>query len=439
MNEHKKQSVAIFYLLALFIVLFVLNVLMPLYSDDWVYSFIYRTNHRVETLGDIFHSQYRHYFLWGGRSVAHVIAQFLLLINKSVADFLNAAIYIVMVYLIYVIAKNSFKPRALILLSIITSLLILFLPDFMETVLFKTVSSNYLWTSVIILLFLLPYVLNVYKEGSQKSTSIVMLLSGIIAGWTNENTGFGLVIGTILFLILYKRKYSHIPTWAICGAIGVVIGFSFMVLAPGNELRMNKGYLDNPNFSYITFYLIRAKTLVRIYMSYIFPMTFIYILFFAIYRLIDKAKNKKAEYLSIIFFVMGQISVFVMIGSPIFPYRAAFGAIVLLIISMVILVGNIHMKSAIRNVFLTLCVFLIITSIYKYFIVIEETCLLNSIMKKREKIVNEAIDNNNLDVVLPKEFFYFQTFAYPDLSPDSTFWLNRDYAKYRNLKTIRVE
>lgn len=83
--------------------------------------------------------------------------------NKFVISFFNALVFIMLIYLIYWHSQREvrkFNSDVMILL-----LLIFFcwtsLPNFGETTVWLIGSVNYLWTTVIILIFLLPYRKNV--------------------------------------------------------------------------------------------------------------------------------------------------------------------------------------------------------------------------------------------------------------------------------------
>ena len=86
-----------------FILIFLLNRKYPLCLDDWTYSFVYGENpaKRISSMSDIFRSQYNHYFMWGGRSVVHFIAQWLLMQNECLLDILNSLVYTAYVFLLY--------------------------------------------------------------------------------------------------------------------------------------------------------------------------------------------------------------------------------------------------------------------------------------------------------------------------------------------------
>ena len=73
-------------LTAIFLLFWYFNYCFPLIWDDYVYSYIFEAGsfrgplpdsaQRVNGFKDIFISQWNHYFLWGGRTIAHVLAQF---------------------------------------------------------------------------------------------------------------------------------------------------------------------------------------------------------------------------------------------------------------------------------------------------------------------------------------------------------------------------
>lgn len=69
--------------------------------------------------------------------------------------------------------------------------------------------------------------------------SVLMLLAGILAGWTNENMGGAAIGAVILFLIYFKIKKMPVRAHHITGFIGTVIGFGILILAPGNRVRFD--------------------------------------------------------------------------------------------------------------------------------------------------------------------------------------------------------
>lgn len=85
-----------------------------------------------------------------------------------------------------------------------------------QNILWLVGSCNYLWGTTLVLLFLLLYRLNLdVKCKNSIIIAILMLIFGIMAGWTNENNAAALLIILVLFSVyrLYNKK--NITIWHI--------------------------------------------------------------------------------------------------------------------------------------------------------------------------------------------------------------------------------
>ena len=101
---HKNTNRVHILLISIFILAWYFNYAYPLIWDDYVYSYVFNEHsflkslpfdtQRIKGLKDIFLSQYNHYFSWGGRLVAHSIAQLFLWIGKEIFNVFNAFIFI---------------------------------------------------------------------------------------------------------------------------------------------------------------------------------------------------------------------------------------------------------------------------------------------------------------------------------------------------------
>lgn len=432
MTKTKFNYLGYIFLLSVFVAFLILNIVFPLYSDDWSYSFIFGSKDKISSISDIFYSQYVHYFTWGGRVVAHTIAQFLLLMNPYVADFLNAFIYTLLIYLIYVISVKSYRLNNFFLILIISLLVLLFVPEIIETTIWITGSANYLWTCVLLLIYIRPFIFNIYLSGKQKGNSFIFLLYGVIVGCTNENTSFSLIIISLILLFYYRKKYTNIPTWAIVGTIGVIIGFSIMILSPGNFIR--KDVVAAEQMGHTITFTKRIFDIVFIYIRLISPITFIYLFVLTIYLINNVARDVRDIFCSVIFVAMGHISVFIMLLSPVFPDRAAFGSVIFILIGMCILINKISLTSTtIKYPFIALMFMLILISSYKFYFLYNDV--------KSQKIIMNEINNivdlsNNQDIIIKKEDIAHRPINVVEFSSDSTFWLNKSYAKYKNINTF---
>lgn len=337
----------------IYIMMFVLNRNYPLFLDDFVYKFVYLTAERIESIGDIFESQYIHYFAHGGRTVVHCICQFLLMIDFFWACVLNTIAYLALVYMIYRIANkdNKINPAVFLLCHI----LIWFLqPGFCEAVLWKTGSANYLWGFLIVTLFVYPYYRYYRNRESTDNVikSALFFIGGIIAGWTNENISISLIIYIIGSITLYRIEKTVVPKWSLSGLAGVIIGCIAMLAAPGNYERMSsiKEYMEQHGVSMSVLYISNIKYLLYYFAITILPLLITYIAGLFIYNRQRKSGTygENSIYIirsSMLFIVMGFTAFFVLLASPTNAARALFGTIILFIIPTLLIYANIDFKA----------------------------------------------------------------------------------------------
>ena len=314
LQSEKYSKICLYtFIIVFFILIFILNRLYPLFADDWSYSFVYGGNERVKNIKDIFISQYRHYFMWGGRTIVHLIAQFLLFIPPWIADTINSIAYIVFTFVIYKIVRIGETKESPLLFILIQLLLWFLLPAFGEDFLWITGSANYLWGTLLILLFLYPYCKLIFNKNKIQDNNILkailFFIYGGIAGWTNENTVLAMIIGCISILIWIKISKQNIPYWAIGGIIGALFGYIFMVAAPGNYIRyqiiLSVGWNLNPGSGSWDKILV----LVQLFFEKIFPILCIFVLLFITYTTFNNStKQKRQIFTSLLFLILGLIA-----------------------------------------------------------------------------------------------------------------------------------
>ena len=111
-----------------FIGFYILNVYTPLIADDHGYTFILNTNQKLASFTDVIVSQVRHYFGWGGRSVAHTIAQYSLLLGKPLFNVTNSIIYLLLIDLIlkHAIGKRKITVSLFIFVNLLVFIFTLY-------------------------------------------------------------------------------------------------------------------------------------------------------------------------------------------------------------------------------------------------------------------------------------------------------------------------
>lgn len=431
-NLSKKRQVIVI-MTSIFLMMLLLNILTPLIADDFSYSF----NIDGEKLGsflDVINYQITHYFKWGGRTVAHTIAQSFLLFPKPFFSIMNTFVYVLLVYLIYLHSKGDNKDDNPLILILIHFGLWFLVPVFGQNCLWLIGSCNYLWTTTLILLFLL-----IIRKNSQKETFfkiIGMLLFGIIVGWTNENTSFGLIIITAGTLIISKKenKKRKILKYQFSGLVGTIIGFIILIIAPGNFVRSS--ILEDNTFIVIKF-LKRIVDATLGMLDYTLPLLIVITILFAIY-----IYNKKTINYSVYIFLLGSfLTIYAMVLSPTFPERAWFGVIVFLLIACLQLIYNI--QPIYKPYKVTLVVTVIIISFFyipQYIITGREILELNRIWNFRVEYIRNEKSNGNMEIEVgsySSQNKHNPVYGLSDISSNKEDWPNTDIAKYFQIKSIK--
>lgn len=445
-NSTKKIFLGLFFTV-FFILVFILNQLYPIHSDDWMYSFIFNENppKRIDSISDIILSQYNHYLYWGGRNIVHFIDQFLLMLSPVIREILNSLAYITFSFIIYKIA-NKGKPTNPHLFLLINLLLWLLIPVFPQTVIWITGSSNYLWGTLIIVAFLSFYY-SFYLNGKINNgvvRSVLFFFGGIIAGWTNENSVIALIFILFTLILFLKIRKIKIPKWVISGFIGVCIGCLIMLLAPGNFLRSKDTYaaFNLTDKSFIEVVRFKARNIYWIY-KYVHSIGILIVIYgcstFFFFAQNKNSRNYKVWAGSLLFFMAAHVSALAMIVSPIFPLRAAFFLASFMIISICILYANINMNNMISKIGNTL---LLIGGVAIFALTYSERFqVLSSLYdryEKREAYIEDQKEKGNNDIVLIESPIILPgEFDFEDISDKPLSWRNSMCADYYNLNSIK--
>ena len=386
-------------LFIIFISMLSLNYLYPYISDDYTYMYKYDNFERIKNISDIFFSMKDHYFLWGGRVLAHSLASVFLLLPKNIFNICNSIMYTIFIYLIYLIGRRNNKDNYNYLFII--HLLIWFINiSFGEVTLWLTGSCNYLWTSVIILLFL-------YLFHKENKNVIIFSILGILAGMCNENFSLSIIFVCILFVIFnknYRNKNNYI------GIIFLIIGYLFLFLAPGNFIRASAGVNNIITITQKILYLIKVFSLLII---------FILLLSHVLYK-----KNKlKKDYL---IYILGSIiCILFLVVAPTFSLRATIGT---LIYNLIIIIDILFSFKFDLNKY----IYLILGVIYliSYLYTLQDTYNLN-------KYINNLNNFKNKDVVINR--YKRTTKRVINLDMFNSYKndiINKKIAKYYHLKSI---
>ena len=412
-------------LLEICVLSFSVNFFTPLLTDDFYYAL------HSKSIQDILNYQVWHYFNWGGRTIAHTIAQLFLYMPKNIFNIFNSLIQVLEVYLIYKIAKGDSKERKPILLVATYFLLWFFLPMFGVTNIWLIGSCNYLWTTVMILFFICQYM----KEEADTIWNILfMFLFGILAGWSNENTSFGCLV-TVCGLCIWKKIHKkEITKWNISGILGNIAGFAIMILAPGNFVR-KETLVEEKTF--LVRMVSRFMQYTESIVTYLLPLIIILTILISVYIYQKKKIDQR-----IIPFIFGSIfTIYSMMLSPQFPSRAWTGVVVLLIVPIIMLLFSIESVSKIfYYVMIDSIVIGSFLFVQGYFLLLADTRNLSLTWKAREEEIIKIKENNGTKAEF--ERYYPITSKSPaygldDVDKDPNHWANKGIARYYGLKEVK--
>lgn len=421
------------YLLIIFISMLILNVLTPLIADDYSFAINIKGEH-LRGLKDIIDVQANYYLSWGGRIIAHTIGQTFLLFPKIIFSICNSIVYTALVYLIYKHAKNENDDKPLVL-PIIHLLMFFAVPVFGQTTIWLIGSCNYLWTTTIILFFLYEM-----KSGFKdtKLRIMLMFLLGIIAGWTNENSGVGVVVIAFLTILFHNLKITkkkklkfNIVKYQIAGTIGTLIGFAGMILAPGNYVRSSMFPSKDP---FIIRIIKRTIECTECLYDNILLLVIITIVLITLNIYHKKQIDKKVW----IYLTGAFLAIYSMVMAPGFAERAWFGVIAFMNVGIFTLIFNLEECHRIYKL-----IMINVVLIGSLFFIKEYTILSYDILKLRN-IWNDRIEQIEKSKKKEYEFEMFisnnkknPNYGIADIVDKEHEWPNNTMEEYFHVESIK--
>jgi len=204
-----------------------------LFCDDWHYCFIFGTQTPIRTIGDIFVSQWHHYFEFtNGRFIAHFFVQlFDGILGKGLFNVFNALFFAVFLYAIAVVTSRN-KNDYYKIMSVAFMLIFFLMTGFKYVFLWMSGSCNYLWEAILLLFFY-----RLIEREDVKSTSwsgILLILFGFVCGWSNEAMVVGLGAAFFFYFAFHRKQLTKHRLYLL---IGFYVGAMFLVFAPASIHR----------------------------------------------------------------------------------------------------------------------------------------------------------------------------------------------------------
>lgn len=305
-------------------------------DDDW-YSTNLVTGEPLTGLGDIYESQVWHFFHWGGRSMAHALLQLTLFAGPVAADYINVAATVLLVVLICRLAGTKDVFHGFLTLG----LLVILNANWHQTLLWQSGVANYLYMTVAVLLFFLLYFRKLENAqeaekrtapGSELLKSIAIIPLGLLAGWSNENMGPAVWIGTTVTIFLLWKKKRKLHAWMFVGNLVCLMGSVLMILAPGNAVRSTEAAAIDAGKGLLWRMFLRGFSMANGLFYYLLHAVVLFLVLFFIFCFLLRKKLREADWICLL---MAVLSYGAMIVSPHYPDRAAFGTMVFLLIPIV--------------------------------------------------------------------------------------------------------
>ncbi|MCO0831676.1 DUF6056 family protein [Fructobacillus sp. W13] len=314
-----------------FVYLLGMNLDTQLFDDDLYIN-------GPQTLSALYNQAYGDYMGWNGRAVGQTFWRILVANQGMVTSLLVSAVSILFLVVATKMAKvDSKMVKSWQAYLVFFATFLFFAPVIGQTMFWRAGAGNYLFTTTLILLFVLPFY-QWYKENpvNQKWGWYLMPVLGFVAGWSNENTsGGGLFL--VLFFMLVGRFYKQLKwTWMqLISIIFYLVGYGFLVSAPGNKVRthaqMPDWWFEQSTFTHFkTGFIAVTKSL---YHQYLLLLALLVILTVVVFFL----KGYKSVIESTAFFAAGMATIYVLSLAPIGQDggRSFFGGVVFLLIALV--------------------------------------------------------------------------------------------------------
>lgn len=239
------RKVRITFTVALTIIMFgtlmIINYLTPPIADDYTYTkgLIFGTTIPVRSLSDAFQSAANMYMTQSGRVFTDCFGHLILsMFGRPAIAFINSALYMLTVWLLYQLIRGNGKHSICLFLGINLSLWV-FVPELGQDIFWFSGVANYLMPMPPILFMLLIYRRNSDSRSQNDSgiKCVLMTLLGVISGWQLENSSLAVPVVTLAYICLWKYKGTKVPKWAWLGFAGSVLGYILLVAAPGTSKR----------------------------------------------------------------------------------------------------------------------------------------------------------------------------------------------------------
>ncbi len=230
----------------LFLFYFSISILTPYQGDDFIFK-VNPTNYSIDfnIIIEVFDSLWYWYNWWIGRLVGNFLLFHFLLPKKIFFDFTNSIIQVLIINIIFYLAKNKIAKDKLDSSFLLLINLLLFFGFYGYALVFHmTTSIHYTWTHMFSFLYYILFLRYWDKDYSNKR-NLLFFIIGIIVGCGNEHVFISqLFCFSLLAILKISKKVSFLPFYTSYSFTGILIGGSILMFAPGNFSRLKYSNLE---------------------------------------------------------------------------------------------------------------------------------------------------------------------------------------------------
>lgn len=413
---------------AIFLFMLLCNFLTGMVSDDYSYCYSWTTGERITSIPDILVSLRQHYNTTNGRMIAHFFAHLFLMLPLPVFKFLNAGMFLLMLWLLYRFAVPK-GQRSAVLLLVLFGLIWCTEPAFGEVNLWLDGACNYLWGGTVTLLYLSPMVLCICR-GQPLSRSpwraAVTMLLGLASGAYLENASAAAIFMAFLLLLLLRfYKKERIPVYLHVSFLLSIAGYLFMICAPGEHANKYGG---------LTLAALRQNFLAALegYRSF-WPLLLVLGCLFALS--LHHQHGGQKRWVALVLFLGSLAANFVFIFAAYYPLRGAFYSVVLLSAAIGLLLPELMETSGAAALSCAIWALMLVTT-YQMAIGLNDLYETHCANRSVIATIEASKQAGELDVRVPRTPHKTGYTIVSTNCPDPDKWPNTVIARYYGIRSI---
>lgn len=417
----------------MFLVMLLLTALTPMLADDYSYSFSYADRSRIDSVRDIFLSLNAHRDSMNGRMVSHFFAHLFLLLPKLVFCVVNALVFTLIIFLIYLTIRSGNDRRDLLLMLIALFLIWLYTPVFGQVFLWLDGACNYSWAFLFIFAFLYPYCsAYLHKRrpfADNPCLKVLYVLLSFLAGAYSEGASFAMLFVAFCFILCIWRRDKKLSSLFLVAFAVACLGYLYLMTAP-SEWNGRTGSFSP---------LLITKNIKRIISAPYETMLPLFLLYAPLLAACICFKvHKEVIVTSVILFLGAWASIALFAVAIYFPWRSLLMMAILLVIACVLMLSALCELGFGR--FLPMAAAFIGTLfIFQFALGVGDIAYVYNQYRQREAAIETAIQAGENQVwldVYQADTKYSGAWLLADIYEDCWSWPNYDLAAYYGIEQV---